>query len=97
MITDTKSIWFESTLIAPDPFYGLDLGYIDLALTSNQLARRWRECHPHKSKSNLTSREEELWRRDVLKCLSAAHTIGNFAEMSFEVVQSLYSVGRSAP
>ncbi|KAF9649857.1 hypothetical protein BDM02DRAFT_3113105 [Thelephora ganbajun] len=72
MITDTKSIWFET-------------------LMSNQLARRWRECHPLKSKSNLTSREEELWRRDILKCLSAAHTIGNFAEMSFEIVKSLYS------
>ncbi|KAF9790895.1 hypothetical protein BJ322DRAFT_415384 [Thelephora terrestris] len=60
-------------------------------LTSNQVARRWRECHPHKTKSDLTSRQEESWRRDVLKCLSAAHTIGNFAEMSFEVVQPLYS------
>ena len=28
----------------------------------------------------------------MLKCLSAAHTLGNFAEMSFEVVKSLYSV-----
>jgi len=61
-------------------------------LTSNQLARRWREYHPLKFKTNLTSREEELWRGDVLKCLSAAHTIGNIAEMSFEVVKSLYSV-----
>lgn len=64
----------------------------NLALTSNQLARRWRECHPLKSKVNLTPREEELWREDVLRCLSAAHTLGNFAEMSFEVVKSLYSV-----
>ena len=74
----------------------LDLGSSDLALTSNQLARRWRECHPHKSKSNPTPREEELWRRDALKCISAVHTIGNFAEVSFEVVESLYSVSRSA-
>jgi len=72
MITDTKSIWFET-------------------LTSNQLARRWRECHPLKSISNLSSKEEELWRSGVLKCLSAAHTIGNFADISFEVVKSRYS------
>lgn len=45
---------------------------------------------------NLTSREEELWRGDVLKCLYAAHTLGNFAEMSFGVVKSLYSVRRFA-
>lgn len=71
---------------------GLDSGSGNLALTSNQLARRWRECHPLKTKTNPTSREEELWRGDVLKCLSAAHTPGNFAEMSFETVRSLYSV-----
>jgi len=75
---------------------GLDSDSGNLALAGNQLARRWRECHPLKSKTNLTSREEELWRADVLKCLSAAHTIGNFAEMSFEVVKSLYSVRRFA-
>ena len=68
----------------------------NLVLTANQLARRWRECYPLKSKTGLTSREEELWRKDVLKCLSAAHTIGNFAEMSFELVKSLYSVSRFA-
>ena len=71
---------------------GLGSGSSNLALTSNQIARRWRECHPLKSKSDLTLQEEELWRRDVLKCLSVAHTIGNFAEISFEVVKSLYSV-----
>ena len=69
----------------------------DLALTSNQLARRWRECHPLRSKAGLAFQEEELWRRDVLKCLSAAHTIGNFAEMSFDVVESLYSVSGFIP
>jgi hypothetical protein len=73
---------------------GLESESSDLALTSNQLARRWRECRPLDSKSNLTSREGELWRRDILKCLSAAHTVGNFADMSFEVVKSLYSVSR---
>ena len=72
----------------------LDSGWGNLALTSNQLGRRWREYHPLKSKTILAPREEELWRGNVLKCLSAAHTPGNVAEMSFEVVKSLYSVSR---
>lgn len=96
MITDTKSVWFESASSLPTYPTGSNLGSIYLALTSNQLARRWRDCHPLKSKTNLTPQEEEAWRGDVLKCLSAAHTIGNFADMSFEVVESLYSVSRSA-
>ena len=73
-----------------------DSGSNNLALTSNQLARRWWECHPLKSRTDLTPQKEELWRKDVLRCLSAAHTIKNLAEMSFEVVESLYSVSGSA-
>lgn len=75
---------------------GLDSSSSNPALTSNQLARRWRECHPLNPRSDLTSQEEDVWRRGLLKCLSAAHTIGNFADTSFEVVKSLYSVSRFA-
>jgi hypothetical protein len=65
-------------------------------LTRKELARRWRDCNrQHGSETSDSDEEEEAWRTNVLELLNKAHTPGNFADMSFEVVESNYSVGPS--
>lgn len=66
-------------------------------LTRKELARRWRDCNrQHGSETSDSDEEEEAWRTSILELLNKAHTLGNFADMSFEVVESNYSVGRSS-
>lgn len=55
-------------------------------LSSKLLARRWRDCNP--SPSFVTESEEDEWREQILDLLTAAHSLGAIADLSFEVVQS---------
>ncbi|KIJ12817.1 hypothetical protein PAXINDRAFT_171003 [Paxillus involutus ATCC 200175] len=59
-------------------------------LSSNQLARRWRECNRRAGSPLLDDDEEEAWRTRHLELLSRAHTLGGVAELSFEVVESKF-------
>ncbi|RPD61097.1 hypothetical protein L227DRAFT_75750 [Lentinus tigrinus ALCF2SS1-6] len=60
-------------------------------LTSNQIARRWRDCNPQNSESFAEEDEEEAWRIKCLEFLTSAHSIGGLAELSFELVKSNFS------
>ncbi|KAF9266617.1 hypothetical protein L218DRAFT_956394 [Marasmius fiardii PR-910] len=60
-------------------------------LNSNQFARRWRECNSLSFEFASSEREEEEWRKNTLKTLTAAHTVGGMTDFSFEVVKSRYS------
>ncbi|KAF9236742.1 hypothetical protein BU15DRAFT_89028 [Melanogaster broomeanus] len=57
-------------------------------LSSQQFARRWRECNRRINSPSLDDDEEEAWRTRHLDLLSRAHTLGGMAELSFEVVES---------
>jgi len=61
-------------------------------LTRKEFARRWRDCNPQEAPYTSDSDEEESWRTSILELLSKAHTLGNFADISFEAVESNYSV-----
>jgi hypothetical protein len=63
-------------------------------LTRKEFARRWRDCNRQDS-SYTSDSEEETWRTSILDLISKAHTLGNLADVSFEVVDSNYSVGLS--
>ena len=65
-------------------------------LSSNQLARRWRDNNPQYSNPSAGEDEERQWRTKCLEFLSAAHSLGGLAELSFEMVKSNYSVSISA-
>ncbi|TBU24047.1 hypothetical protein BD311DRAFT_767367 [Dichomitus squalens] len=60
-------------------------------LSSNQFARRWREYNPQYSLSFAGEGEEQPWRTKCLEFLSAAHSLGGLAELSFETTKSNYS------
>lgn len=60
-------------------------------LTSNQIARRWRDCN-RASTPLYAEDEEDAWRTTTLKLISTAHTLGGITDISFEVVESKYSV-----
>ncbi|KAI0714461.1 hypothetical protein C8T65DRAFT_644403 [Cerioporus squamosus] len=60
-------------------------------LSSNQIARRWRDCNPQKSTSFAEEEEEEAWRMKCLEFLTSAHSIGGFTELSFELGKSNFA------
>ncbi|KAG7089770.1 hypothetical protein E1B28_011424 [Marasmius oreades] len=60
-------------------------------LNSNQFARRWRDCNSLPLLATSEEEEEEEWRENALKTLTAAHTVGGMTDFSFEVVESRYS------
>ncbi|KAI0069581.1 hypothetical protein K474DRAFT_1714102 [Panus rudis PR-1116 ss-1] len=57
-------------------------------LSSNSFARRWRNCNPQSPPPFKLDSEEDSWREDILDVLIAAHSIGRFTDLSFEIVQS---------
>ncbi|CCM04295.1 uncharacterized protein FIBRA_06466 [Fibroporia radiculosa] len=57
-------------------------------LTSNRIARRWRDHNPECLEGPTA---EEEWRTSVVKLLSSVHTLGGIMDLSFEVVESQYS------
>ncbi|KAL4072583.1 hypothetical protein V8B97DRAFT_1870277, partial [Scleroderma yunnanense] len=59
-------------------------------LSSNQFARRWRECNKRISPLHLDEEEEVVWRTRNLDILSSAHTLGAISDFSFEVVDSKF-------
>ncbi|KAI0749567.1 hypothetical protein C8Q80DRAFT_1162659 [Daedaleopsis nitida] len=60
-------------------------------LSSNQFARRWRDCNTQNSASIAEEDEEEAWRVQCLEFLSTVHSIGGVAELTFELVKSNFS------
>ncbi|CAA7267135.1 unnamed protein product [Cyclocybe aegerita] len=60
-------------------------------LNSKQMARRWRTCNALSPGPFPKTGDEDTWREQTLELLSQAHTIGGFAELSFEIVDSTYS------
>jgi hypothetical protein len=61
-------------------------------LNDKLLARRWRLSNQRSPEQFTNSENEDRWRESIFELLSEAHTIGGFAELSFEVVESKYSV-----
>jgi hypothetical protein len=57
-----------------------------------QLARRWRSLNRLAPEESTSGSTEDRWREQTLQLLSDAHTIGGIAELSFQVVESQYSV-----
>ncbi|KAF8199564.1 hypothetical protein BJ912DRAFT_1020162 [Pholiota molesta] len=60
-------------------------------LNDKLLARRWRLSNQRSPEQFTNSENEDRWRESIFELLSEAHTIGGFAELSFEVVESKYS------
>ncbi|KAF9450328.1 hypothetical protein P691DRAFT_798218 [Macrolepiota fuliginosa MF-IS2] len=60
-------------------------------LTSQQLARRWRQCNPRAPQSFSNMEDEDEWRFSVLELLAKAHTLGGVNGLSFEVTDTNYS------
>ncbi|KAH7912808.1 hypothetical protein BJ138DRAFT_1171717 [Hygrophoropsis aurantiaca] len=59
-------------------------------LTSNQFARRWRECND-RSTTSFLDEEEDAWRTSHIELLSKAHTLGGMADLTFEIVDTNYA------
>lgn len=92
LITDTKNVWGEGTLISAEGFHFTDTTSC-LVLQSNQLARRWRDCNARHAPTFDNDEDEDEWRTAIVELLSAAHTIGGITDLAFEVVKTQYSVG----
>lgn len=92
MITDTKKIWVEGSSSVSYNIYHLIVTAWDTVLNDKLLARRWRLYNQRSPEQFRNSENEEHWRESIFELLSKAHTIGGFAELSFEVVGSKYSV-----
>ncbi|KAI0368731.1 hypothetical protein BV20DRAFT_1021921 [Pilatotrama ljubarskyi] len=60
-------------------------------LSSNQIARRWRDCNPQHHAELSSQDEEESWRANCLEYLTTIHSLGGIADLAFEVVKSNYS------
>ncbi|TFK87965.1 hypothetical protein K466DRAFT_585918 [Polyporus arcularius HHB13444] len=60
-------------------------------LSSNQIARRWRDCNSQNSTSFAEEEEEEAWRIKCLEFLTSAHSIGGLSALSLELVESNFS------
>lgn len=91
MFTDTKSVWTEGKFEAMSNRVGRVLSS-SLEITSQQIARRWRLCNPQAPSPFSNLEDEDEWRSSVLELLTKAHTLGGINELSFEVVESHYSV-----
>lgn len=61
------------------------------ALTSKQIARRWRDCNPKHSPEFPNIEEEDKWRTAILEVLSASHTLGAIMDLNFGIVDSHYA------
>lgn len=59
-------------------------------LSSQQFARRWRQCNPTHPEP-LSEDDEEAWREHNLELISNIHTVGGISEVSFEIASSKYS------
>ncbi|GLB40185.1 hypothetical protein LshimejAT787_0800560 [Lyophyllum shimeji] len=59
-------------------------------LTSQQFARRWRDCNRPSAPFDSEAEEDE-WRTVTLELLSRAHTLGAIPDISFEIVETNYS------
>ncbi|KAH9945258.1 uncharacterized protein BXZ73DRAFT_38484, partial [Epithele typhae] len=60
-------------------------------LSSNQFARRWRDCNPDTAPEMMSENEEDSWRTRCLEFMTSVHTIGAFSELSFEAVDTMFS------
>ncbi|KAI9000566.1 hypothetical protein BD414DRAFT_518797 [Trametes punicea] len=60
-------------------------------LSSNQIARRWRECNQHDAAAPASQADEESWRANCLEFLAVLHSLGGVAELNFELAKSKYS------
>lgn len=95
LITDTKSVWAEGTCAAQS--YDVIDVFSRLVMTSNQFARRWRDCNKLDSPpSYVHNDDEDEWRTHILELLTKVHTIGGVTDTSFEVVESNYAVSGTA-
>lgn len=63
-----------------------------LEITGQQIARRWRSCNPQAPAPFSSLENEDEWRSSTLDLLTRAHTLSGVNELSFEVVDSHYSV-----
>ncbi|KAF5359724.1 hypothetical protein D9756_003364 [Leucocoprinus leucothites] len=59
---------------------------------AKQIARRWRQCNPRAPSPSASVEDETKWRISILELLAKAHTLGGVNALSFEVVQTNYSV-----
>lgn len=96
LITDTKNVWGEGTLISAGRYHLTDTSHC-LVLQSNQLARRWRDCNVQHAPTFDNVEDEDEWRTAIVELLSAAHTMGGITDLAFEVVKTHYSVGNKRP
>lgn len=68
------------------------LYFYNLVLSSQHLSRRWRSNNRLSPEPFMNAAEEDNWRIQILELLSKAHTLGGITELSFEIVESRYSV-----
>ncbi|THH02766.1 hypothetical protein EW026_g122 [Hermanssonia centrifuga] len=62
-------------------------------LSSNKVARRWRDCNPlHAAPFDLSEEEEDDWRSQTLDLLTALHSLGGITDTSFDIVESRNAV-----
>ena len=96
LVTDTKRTWAEGAYFNLVRYYSEDGSGSFAVLTRKEVARRWRHYnHQEESPDALDTDDEETWRSNVLDLLTKAHTLGWVADLSFEVVESNYSVSPS--
>lgn len=60
-------------------------------LSSNQFARRWRQCNLLDAHAFGDSDKEDQWRTNNMELLAKAHTLGAIADISFELAETNYS------
>jgi hypothetical protein len=71
---------------------GLIWTYLSAVLSRQQLNRRWSTLNPNSTASHLPDREQDSWLDQVLQYLMDAHSPHVMEGLSFDVVESRYSV-----
>jgi len=94
MLTDMKTVWAErASLLSSigESVCSHGRACVPSVLSSNQLSRRWRDLNGSVASVSLATHEDD-YREQIIALLSDAHTLGNMSDLSFEPVESTFSV-----
>jgi hypothetical protein len=93
LITDTKTVWAEGASISTHCSNRILIWtYLSAVLSKQQLSRRWSALNTDSASNKLTYREQDSWLDQVLRYLVGTHSPNVMEDLSFDVVESRYSV-----
>jgi hypothetical protein len=95
MITDTKTVWAEGAFNSHLVSVRRSFNHVFMArtvLSKQQLSRRWSTLNNNSASSHLPHPDEDAWLDQLLQYLVDVHTPHAMGDLSFDVIDSRYSV-----